>query len=71
MTATAKHELIRDMSAAQAACNSALQEMDHAAHKSPFGAGKRRDRSAARRVELDHEEARMVAEMNGYLDSVG
>jgi len=67
----ARQEILRDMSAAQAACNSALQELDHACHKSPFGAGRRRMRSAARRVELDQEETHMIAKMNGYLDSVG
>ena len=72
MTAIRK-AILRDMSAAQAECNSALQALDYAAHKTPFGAGRRRAQSAARRLELDPDraEARMIAEMNGYLDSVG
>jgi hypothetical protein len=71
-TATAM-SLLRDMSDAQSECNSALQALDAAVHKTPFGAGRRRAQSAARRLELDpdREEARMIAEMNGYLDSVG
>ena len=67
----ARQEILRDMSAAQAACNSALRALDAAVHKTPFGAGRRRMRSAARRVELDQEETHMIAKMNGYLDSVG
>jgi hypothetical protein len=65
--------LLRDMSAAQAECNSALQALDAAVHKTPFGAGRRRAQSAARRLELDpdREEARMIAEMNGYLENIG